>query len=330
MSGPALSVRGLSVSVALGAERVLAVDDLSFEVEAGGSLGIVGESGSGKTLTLRALMGLLPAAGRVEGGSLTLAGEALPWRGAAARRARRGRLGMVFQDPQSALDPVQTVGAQVAEVPRRILGLSRRRAHERATELLALVGIPDPAARAHAFPHQLSGGLRQRVAIAIAIAADPAVLLCDEPTTALDVTVQTQILALIDDLRSRLGLAVVFVSHDLAVVREVCSELGVMYAGRLVEQGETGRVLEHPAHPNTLGLRGAVVDLDEPLGPPRAIPGALPELGRLPAGCAFHPRCPFASPVCLETRPALRELPPGLGPGVAACFHSELLGRRSA
>jgi oligopeptide/dipeptide ABC transporter ATP-binding protein len=167
--------------------------------------------------------------------------------------------------------------------------------------------------------------LRQRVAIAVAIAAEPEVLLCDEPTTALDVTVQAQILDLIDDLRARLGLAVVFVSHDLAVVRRLCPELAVMYAGRLVEIGPTERVLERPAHPYTLGLRGAVIDLDEPVGPPKPIPGALPDISRLPSGCAFHPRCFLATPQCVETRPALVELTPGGIDGASACFHSDQL-----
>jgi oligopeptide/dipeptide ABC transporter ATP-binding protein len=324
MSVPALSVRNLAVSVRRPGGRFLAVDDVSFEVAPGGSLGIVGESGSGKTLTLRALMSLMPPAGRIEAGAVDLDGSALPSAGSAARRARRGRMGMVFQDPLSALDPVQTVGAQVAEVPRRILGMPRRRAWARAVELLGLVGIPDPAIRARSFPHELSGGLRQRVAIAMAIAAEPDVLLCDEPTTALDVTVQAQILELIDDLRARLGLAVVFVSHDLAVVRQLCSELAVMYAGRIVEIGETERVLERPAHPYTLGLRGAVIDLDEPLGPPRAIPGSLPDISRLPSGCPFHPRCFLASALCVERRPDLVPIGDG-AEGSAACFHSDQL-----
>ena len=325
MSSPALSVRNLIVSVERPAGRFRAVDEISFEVDAGSSLGIVGESGSGKTLALRALMSLLPSAARVESGTVELGDESLPHAGREARRARRGRMGMVFQDPLSALDPVQTVGAQVAEVPRRIAGFSRRRAWERAVELLGLVGVPDPAARARAYPHELSGGLRLRAAIAIAIAAEPEVLLCDEPTTALDVTVQAQILELIDDLRARLGLAVVFVSHDLAVVRQICPELAVMYAGRVVESGRTERVLERPGHPYTLGLRGAVVDLDEPLGPPRPIPGALPDIAALPTGCAFHPRCFLATAVCLATPPALVEIAlPGVS-GQTACFHYEQL-----
>jgi len=321
MSAPALSVRNLTVSVERASGRFRAVDDVSFDVAGGSSLGIVGESGSGKTLTLRALMSLLPPSARVESGSVDLDDQTLPRAGRDARRARRGRMGMVFQDPLSALDPVQTVGAQVAEVPRRIVGLTRRRAWERAVELLGLVGVPDPAARARAYPHELSGGLRQRVAIA----ADPEVLLCDEPTTALDVTVQAQILELIDDLRSRLGLAVVFVSHDLAVVRQICPELAVMYGGRVVETGPTERVLERPGHPYTHGLRGAVVDLDGPLGPPRPIPGALPDIARLPSGCAFHPRCFLATAVCVESRPALLEIAlPGIA-GATACFHSDRL-----
>jgi oligopeptide/dipeptide ABC transporter ATP-binding protein len=325
MSAPALSVRNLVVSVRRPGGRFLAVDDVSFDVAPGGSLGIVGESGSGKTLTLRALMSLMPPAGRIEAGSVDLGGAPLPSVGSAARRARRGKMGMIFQDPLSALDPVQTVGAQVAEVPRRIAGISRRRAWERAVELLGQVGIPDPAIRARSFPHQLSGGLRQRVAIAIAIAGEPDVLLCDEPTTALDVTIQAQILELIDDLRARLGLAVVFVSHDLAVVRQICSELAVMYAGHIVEIGETERVLERPAHPYTLGLRGAVIDLDETLGPPRSIPGSLPDISRLPSGCPFHPRCFLASPLCVESRPELVPIDEVEAEGSVACFHSDQL-----
>ena len=259
---------------------------------------MVGESGSGKSLTLRALMALLPRGVRAERGVVELAGEALPFTGPGARRARRGRLAMVFQDPLSGLDPVYTVGTQVAEVPRRVLGASAAASRRRAVELLRLVGMPDPERRAHSFPHQLSGGMRQRVLIAMALASEPKVLLCDEPTTALDVTVQAQVLELLDDLRRRLGVAVVFVSHDLAVVRQVADELCVMYTGRVVETGPADEVLGHPAHPYTLGLLEAVVDLDDTAHSPLAIPGALPDLAHVPSGCPFHPRCRFASDDC--------------------------------
>ena len=337
MSTAVLSVQGLTVSVGRGPHRrYLAVDGVGFEVPAGGSLGIVGESGSGKSLTLKALMALLPAGARVERGSFELAGEPLAFAGTQARRARRGRLAMVFQDPLSGLDPVQTVGRQVAEVPRRLLGVSRSESWRRAVDVLRLCGMPDPERRAHAFPHQLSGGMRQRALIAMALATEPQVLLCDEPTTALDVTVQAQVLELLDDLRRRLGVAVVFVSHDLAVVRQVCDQMAVMYTGRLVETGPTAAVLDHPAHPYTAGLLEAVVDLDDSHRAPRAIPGMLPDLANVPGGCPFHPRCPLASPGCVASVPALRELGrdgagAGMGQGPAratACIHSELVGVR--
>ena len=324
MKAPALSVGGLSVSVERPSGRFTAVDEVSFEVAPGGALGLVGESGSGKSLTLRALMSLLPPAARIDGGTVLLNGESLPLSGRAARRARRGLMAMVFQDPLSALDPVHTVGAQIAEVPRRVLGLSRRRSWDRALELLGLVGIPDPARRAKAYPHQLSGGMRQRVVIAIALASEPTVLLCDEPTTALDVTVQAQVLDLIDSLRARLHLTVVFVSHDLAVVRQLCDDLAVMYTGRLVETGPTAELLAHPRHPYTLGLLDALVDLDRPIGAPRPIPGVLPDLERLPSGCTFHPRCSFATGECAAARPDLEEILDGAA-RASACIHHDRL-----
>jgi ABC-type dipeptide/oligopeptide/nickel transport system ATPase component len=231
---PLLEARGLSVRIGRRGRGYRVVDEVSLQVADGGSLGIVGESGSGKSLTLRALMALLPAAAAPDGGTIALHGAPVPLAGRGARAARRGTMAMVFQDSLSALDPVQTVGAQIAEVPRRVLGASRHASQARAVELLDLVGIPSPAQRAGSYPHQLSGGMRQRVAIAIALATEPQVLLCDEPTTALDVTVQAQVLELIRGLRDRLRLGLIFVSHDIAVVRQVCDDIAIMYAGRIV------------------------------------------------------------------------------------------------
>ena len=322
---PALAVDELTVTVARGGARYPAVDGISFEVATGRAVGLVGESGSGKSLTLRALMSVLPSAARMEGGTVRLGGTKLPpaTDGRDLRKALRGQMAMIFQDPLSALNPVQTVGEQIAEVPRRVRGLSRRQSLERAIELLRLVGIPDPARRSRAYPHQLSGGMRQRVLIAIALAAEPAVLLCDEPTTALDVTVQAQVLELLDDLRRRLSLAIVFVSHDLAVVRQLCEDICVMYTGKLVERGVTTEVLERPLHPYTLGLLGAIVDLDDPVGALTPIPGSLPDLERLPAGCSFHPRCFLATPECAAALPELATTAGAPPTHTAACLHRD-------
>jgi oligopeptide/dipeptide ABC transporter ATP-binding protein len=322
---PVLSVRDLVVRVDRPSGSFRAVDGISFDLDAGGALGLVGESGSGKSLTLRALMALTPRSVVVERGSVLLDGVELPLTGRAARRSRRGRMAMVFQDPLTALDPVQTVGDQVAEVPRRVLGLSRARSRARAVELLGLVGIPDPAERASAYPHQLSGGMRQRVVIATALATEPSVLLCDEPTTALDVTVQAQVLDLIDEMRQRLGLALVFVSHDLAVVRQLCEQLAVMYTGRLVETGPTERVLGEPHHPYTLGLLDAIIDLDDPVASLHPIPGSLPDVTRLPTGCTFHPRCPLATDGCAVAVPPLGPVDPADPARETACFHADQL-----
>jgi oligopeptide/dipeptide ABC transporter ATP-binding protein len=326
----ALEVRNLSVSVRRGDQRFNAVESVSFSVEAGEAFGIVGESGSGKSLTLRAIMALLPTSARLTGGEMLLEGHALAGSGHSSRVQRRGRMAMVFQDPLSALNPVRTIGRQVAEVPRRVLGHSRAESRRRAIELLGLVGVPDPAGRYEAYPHELSGGMRQRVAIAMALAAEPTVLLFDEPTTALDVTVQAQILDLLDKLRVDLGLSVVFVSHDLGVVRELCQNVAVMYAGRVVEAGPTSDLLHAPRHPYTLGLLRAVVDLDDPIGALHPIAGTLPDPVHLPTGCAFHPRCPLATAECLTSVPPLARVDERTADvqhiRVSACFHHDLVG----
>jgi len=316
-----LQVSDLSVEVRRHHRRFRAVDAVSFAVPPGGALGIVGESGSGKSMTLRAIMGLLPAAGRVVGGTVTVGGTADQAGRARANRRIPG-LAMVFQDALSALNPVMTVGQQIAEAPRRVQGLSRSAARQRALELLRIVGIPDPPRRYGAYPHELSGGLRQRVMIAIALSSEPAVLLCDEPTTALDVTIQAQILALLTELRSSAGLAIVFVTHDLGVVGQVCDDLAVMYAGRIVETGPVADVLAGPRHPYTAGLVASALDVDAPDSELVTIPGAIPDPLRLPPGCAFHPRCAMALPDCQVGRIPLLQAGPGRS---SACLLHEKL-----
>ena len=322
MKPPALELRELAVEFGQGPGRFRAVEDVSVSVADGGTLGLVGESGCGKSITLRAVMGLLPSGAQVASGRLLAGGSELPLAGKGVRAARRRRVAMVFQDPSSGLNPVMRVGAQVAEAPRTVLGLSARRARDRALELLAMCGVPDPKRRAGAFPHQLSGGTRQRVMIAIALSSEPRILLCDEPTTALDVTIQAQILRLLQDLRERMGLTIVFVTHNLAVVGELCDELAVMYAGRVVETGATRQVLDRPRHPYTLGLLRSAVDLDAPVSEPQPIPGVLPDPLHRPAGCAFHPRCWLATPDCTVTDVRLEDV--GAGRQSACLNHQHL------
>jgi oligopeptide/dipeptide ABC transporter ATP-binding protein len=238
------------------------------------------------------------------------------------RRPARERMSIVFQDSLTALNPVATVGNQIAEAPRHVLGLSRKASRGRALELLRLVGIPDPERRYRSYPHELSGGTRQRVLIAIALSSEPSILLCDEPTTALDVTIQTQILALLAELRTARGLSLVFVTHDLSVVGQVAEQLAVMYTGRIVETGPAGAVLASPRHPYTAGLLSAALDVDTPGREPLIIPGTLPDPMHLPTGCTFHPRCEFATRECVSTNVRLTAL--GMG-RQAACLHSDAL-----
>jgi oligopeptide/dipeptide ABC transporter ATP-binding protein len=321
MTAPVLEVRDLRVELTLGRGAVHAVRGASFDVLPGEALGLVGESGSGKTMALRAIIGLLPRVGSVTGGNITLDGEDLYAVDESRRRELRGRsISMVFQEPMTALNPVMRVGEQIAEIPRVRLGRTRAQASDRALELMRLVGIPDPARRMRAYPHELSGGLRQRVMIAIALSGDPRVILCDEPTTALDVTIQDQILKLLDSLRERLGVAIVFVSHDLTVIAQTCRRVAVMYGGMVVETGPVESVFRHPRHPYTLSLLRSVPDYDLVRDRLATIPGQPPDLATPPAGCPFHPRCPFAREDCKVGEFPLRPL------GVdraTACIHPE-------
>jgi oligopeptide/dipeptide ABC transporter ATP-binding protein len=321
LSEPLLRVRDLTVEFRLARGTLRAVDGASFDVHPGEALGIVGESGSGKTMALRALLGLLPRAARITGGSVEFEGTDLLRVGEERRRALRGTsIAMVFQEPMTALNPVIRVGDQIAESPLVRLGLGRRAARARALELMRLVGIPDPQRRAEAYPHELSGGMRQRVMIAIALSADPKLILCDEPTTALDVTIQDQILRLLRSLQETLQVSLVFVSHDLAVIAQTCRRVAVMYAGQVVEVGEVGPLFREPRHPYTLGLLRSVPDFDAVRATLTSIPGSPPDLARLPVGCRFQPRCPFATEECVAGPIPLIEID---ADRAARCLHHE-------
>jgi oligopeptide/dipeptide ABC transporter ATP-binding protein len=324
-----LEIDDLVVEIGTHKAAFRAVDGVSFSLERGGSLAIVGESGSGKSLTLRAIMGLLPQSARVVAGRVVVDGVELPAAdlGRGRGHRQRERMSIIFQDALSALNPVATVGHQIAEAPRFVLGLSRAAARRRALELLRQVGIPDPQRRYGAYPHELSGGTRQRVMIAIALSSEPSILLCDEPTTALDVTIQTQILALLADLRRDRGLSLVFVTHDLGVVGQVAEQLAVMYTGRIVETGPAEDVLSAPRHPYTAGLLAAAIDVDTPELEPVPIPGTLPDPRQLPSGCTFHPRCRLASAECVTTQVRLEPVGPHR---LAACLHSDRLALTKA
>jgi peptide/nickel transport system ATP-binding protein/oligopeptide transport system ATP-binding protein len=319
--GPILDVRDLRVELPLSRGTVRAVEGASFAVAPGQAFGLVGESGCGKSMTLRAIMGLLPRPGHIVGGQVLFDGEDLVTASAGRlREVRGGSIAMIFQEPMTALNPVMRVGDQIAEAPQVHLGLSRSAARHRALDLMRRVGIPDPTRRARAYPHELSGGLRQRIMIAIALSCDPQLILCDEPTTALDVTIQDQILKLLLNLRREFGVSVVFVTHDLAVVAETCERLAVMYAGQIVETGTVDEVFRNPRHPYTLGLLRSVPDFDSVQDSLSSIQGAPPDLVMPPPGCRFHPRCPFAQEDCISGEFPLR---PVSADRTTACIHSE-------
>ncbi|QNS07928.1 ABC transporter ATP-binding protein [Streptomyces xanthii] len=319
---PVLSVRDLTVDFHGPDSVVHAVDGVSYDLHPGEVLAVVGESGCGKSVTSMAVMGLLPPTARI-GGSVTLDGQELVGASERTWRSLRGRrLSMIFQEPMTSLNPVLTVGRQITEVLIHHQKLSKKDARARAIELLDLVGIPAPAERVDEYPHQLSGGMRQRVMIAIAVACDPAVLIADEPTTALDVTVQAGILDVLKSLRDRLGTAIVLITHDLGVVAETADRVLVMYAGRPVEQAPAEELFAHPSHPYTRGLLGAVLRPGSRTAEGRArlneIPGLVPDLRKQPDACSFAPRCTFAQDDCRGGRPELRTLS---GAHRIACHH---------
>jgi peptide/nickel transport system ATP-binding protein len=304
---PMLQVRQLTTALGARGPEILSSVDLSLG--SGEVLGVVGESGSGKSMLALSIMGLLPEAIAVRAGQVLLQGRDLLTLPAPQMRALRGKdIAMIFQEPMTSLNPVMRVGQQIGEVLRWHLDMQGEAAREEGIALLRRVEMPDPQRQIDAYPHELSGGMRQRVMIAMALAGRPKLLIADEPTTALDVTIQAQILDLLQGLRREMGMALVLITHDLGVVSETCERVAVMYAGRIVEEAASGQIFAHPAHPYTQGLLGALPPLDGERRPLMAIPGGVPEPWAMPPGCAFAPRCPHARAACLQAVPELADL----------------------
>ena len=327
MSGPVLEVRDLQTHFFTRAGVLKAVEGVSFTLNRGEVLGLVGESGSGKSVTGFSLMGLVDAPGKVVGGSIRLNGQelvGLPER--QMRKLRGSKIAMIFQDPMMTLNPVLRVDTQMIEAIQAHEAISREAARERCRKALAMVGIPSPDERLESYPHQFSGGMRQRVAIAIALLNDPDVIIADEPTTALDVTIQAQILAEVQRLAAELGVALVWITHDLAVVAGLADRLAVMYAGRIVEEGPIGAVIGAPSHPYTRGLIGSVPSQNQRGKPLTQIPGMTPSLLSLGPGCAFAARCPRADSTC-TTLPAMSALD---GDRAVRCHHPHLTAMEAA
>ncbi len=314
--GPLLDIRGLRTEFATDDGVVGAVDGVDIDIGWGETVSVVGESGCGKTVTALSVLKLIPMPpGRIAGGQILWQGRDLVPLDAAAMSAIRSKeIAIVFQEPMTSLNPVYTVGEQIAEVIRRHAGVSRAEAMDQAIEMLKLVNIPNPAKRAHDYPHQFSGGMRQRVMIAMALACRPKLLIADEPTTALDVTIQAQILDLLQEMKSRFGMAIMLITHAMGVVAETAERAVVMYAGRVVEEASVDALFAAPRHPYTQGLIGSIPRIDRAAGRKarlEAIPGVVPSLLRPPPGCRFAPRCRFARAECRETPPPLREVAPG-------------------
>ena len=322
MTSAGLVVDRLSTVYGTSHGQIVAVRDVSFEIEPGEAVGIVGESGCGKTAIALALLGLLPRNGRIVSGEITLGDVKLANASKKVLRDVRGRrIAMVFQDSMTSLNPLMPIGKQISEGMVAHLGVTSRDARRRAIDLLEEVGVPDPATRVGQYPHQLSGGLRQRVAIAVAIAANPDVLVADEPTTALDVTIQAQILDLLERERKRRGMALILITHDLGVVASVTDRVLVMYAGRVVESGTTQDIFRDPRHPYTIGLMNSMPRVDSRLELRlTTIPGAPPTGYQEVTGCPFSPRCPRSQPICEVDCPALEPVADAVRNHEAACL----------
>ncbi len=330
MSGgaPTLEVRGLRTHFFTRAGVVKAVDDVSFAVRRGRVLGLVGESGSGKSVTGFSIMGLVDPPGRIVDGAVLFQGKDLTKLPPEAMRDLRGnRIAMIFQDPMMTLNPVLRIDTQMVETVLAHAKVGREEARARARDVLGQVGIPSPEERLRAYPHQFSGGMRQRVAIAIALLHRPDLIIADEPTTALDVTIQGQILAEVQKLCAESGTAMIWITHDLSVVAGLADDIAVMYAGKVVEQGPVTEVLDAPLHPYTTGLIGSVPSRNRRGEPLRQIPGMTPSLLSLPAGCAFRARCPRAEAACASVAPAMEEWRPGRH---ARCIHPHLEAEEAA
>jgi peptide/nickel transport system ATP-binding protein len=314
---PLLEVKNLRVEFPTRHGTLVAVDDVSFDIGRGEVLGVVGESGAGKSLTGMAIIGLLERPGRIASGAVRLGGERIDnLSPEALRRIRGRRIGAIFQDPLTSLNPLYTIGQQLVETIRTHLPVSKQEAKQRAIALLAEAGIPAPEHRIDQYPHQFSGGMRQRVVIALALCAEPELIIADEPTTALDVSIQAQIIALIKRVCREHSAAVMLITHDMGVIAETADRVAVMYAGRLAEIGTTRDVIHAPRHPYTAGLMGSIPKLGEARSRLVQIEGSMPRLNAIPGGCAYHPRCPRRFARCTAERPDLM----AAGAGRAACW----------
>jgi peptide/nickel transport system ATP-binding protein len=306
-----LDIKDLTIQYVTEDEVVSAVNKLEIELEEGETIGLVGETGAGKTTTALGIMGLVPnPPGKILSGKINFEGQdLLSLSEEEMRKIRGNKISMIFQDPMTSLNPVMTVGEQIAEVIELHEKLGNEKSFEKAKEMLELVGIP--GARANDFPHQFSGGMKQRVVIAIALACNPKLLIADEPTTALDVTIQAQVLDLMNDLKEKFKTAMILITHDLGVVAQVCDKVAIMYAGEIVEAGTLLDVFENPKHPYTHGLFGSIPSLDEECDRLKPIQGLMPDPTNLPSGCKFHPRCPYATELCSKEQPGVTEVEKG-------------------